>query len=80
MREFSGQAAMRALLAVPLLFVLVLIACEDVGATQNRCRQAVMFRQDPTAYYDRCVECGGPEKVQAERNPSTQQLTGRQCR
>ena len=80
MREFSGQAAMRALLAIPLLLVLVLIACEDVGDTQNRCRQAAIFREDPTAYYDKCVECDGPEKVQAERNRATQQLTGSQCR
>lgn len=71
---------MRTLLAAPLLLVLVLIACEDVGYTQNRCRQAAILRQDPVAYYDKCVECGGPEKVQAERNPSTQELIRYWCK
>ena len=71
---------MRTLLAAPLLLVLVLIACEDVGDTQNRCRQAAIHRQDPVAYYDKCVECGGPEKVQAERNPSTQELIRYRCK
>jgi len=71
---------MRTLLAVSLLLVLALIACEDVGDTQNRCRQGAIFRQDPAAYYDKCVECGGPEKVRAERNPSTQELIRYQCK
>jgi hypothetical protein len=71
---------MRTLLVVPLLLVLVLIACEDAADIENRCRQGAIFRQDPAAYYQKCVECGGPEKVQPQTSPSTGQMIRYQCR
>jgi hypothetical protein len=80
MPALSGRAAMRTLLAAPLLFLLVLVACEDAGDTENRCRQGAAFRQNPVAYYEKCVECDGPGNVRAERDPSTQQLIGYHCK